>query len=76
MPDDHSADAGQQPRRDHRAAVQAQKLRMTLATKAVRHGDMEPSMTPVGTRILVISMIIGCVILVGTIVTARLLQML
>lgn len=64
------------PRRDHRAAVQAQKLRMSLATTAVRYGDTEPSVTPVATKILIFSIVIGFVLLAGTIVASKILQML
>ena len=38
--------ADQQPKRDHRAAVQAHKLRMNLAITALRFGKYEPVMKP------------------------------
>lgn len=49
---------------------------MELATKAVRYGDSEPSAPPVATKILIFSIIIGFVLLAGTIVAAKILQML
>ena len=63
-------------RRDHRAALQANKLRMGLATKAMCFGMEEPVVTPKHMRILVISLIIACVLLVATIGAAKIIQML
>ena len=63
-------------RRDHRAALQANKLRMGLATKAMCFGMEEPVVALKRMRILVISLIIACVLLVATIGAAKIIQML
>jgi hypothetical protein len=63
-------------KRDHRAALQAEKLRMKLATKAICFGEYEPLYLPKRLTILVTSVIIACIILVGTIAAAKIIQML
>lgn len=63
-------------RRDHRAALQANKLRMNLATTAVCFGEEEPVIAPKTLRIVVVSLIIACIMLVVTIAAAKILQML
>lgn len=63
-------------KRDHRAALQAEKLRMKLATKAICFGEYEPLYPPKRLTILVTSVIIACIILVGTIAAAKIIQML
>lgn len=63
-------------KKDHRAAVQAHKLRMDIAGKAIRHGEMQPSMTPRTVKILMGSTIIAAIMLVVTIGAATVIQML
>lgn len=62
-------------RKDHRAALQANRLRMSLATEAVRFGRYEPTIKPKTLRLLVISLIIACILIVVTIGGATILQM-
>ena len=62
-------------RKDHRAALQANRLRMSLATEVVRFGRFEPTMKPKTLRLLVISLIIACILIVATIGGATILQM-
>ncbi len=74
-------DAGVEPtrrssqRKDHRAALQANKLRLSLATEAIRFGNFEPTMKPKTLRILLVSLLFGCIIIVATIGAATVLQM-
>lgn len=63
-------------KRDHRAALQAEKLRMKLATKAICFGEYEPLYPPKRLTLLVASVIIACIILVGTIAAAKIIQLL
>ncbi|MDK8889829.1 hypothetical protein ACN4EB_10420 [Corynebacterium macclintockiae] len=63
-------------KKDHRAAVQAHKLRMDIAGKAIRHGDIQPSVTPRTVKILMGSAIIAAIMLVVTIGAATVIQML
>ncbi|MDO5669799.1 MAG: hypothetical protein Q4G50_07330 [Corynebacterium sp.] len=64
------------PRKDHRATVQAQKLRMSLADSALRFGNLEPSLPPRKPTILFFSVALAAVALVTTIGTAMVIQML
>lgn len=63
-------------KKDHRAAVQAHKLRMDIAGKAIRHGENQPSVTPRTVKILMGSTIIAAIMLVVTIGAATVIQML
>ncbi|MCG7258992.1 MULTISPECIES: hypothetical protein [unclassified Corynebacterium] len=63
-------------KKDHRAAVQAHKLRMDIAGKAIRHGEIQPSVTPRTVKILMGSAIIAAIMLVVTIGAATVIQML
>lgn len=72
-PDRKTAD--QQPKRDHRAAVQAHKLRMNLAITALRFGKYEPVMKPRSPMILYASAIIAGISIVACIGGAKLMQM-
>lgn len=63
-------------KRDHRATVQAQKLRMELAAAAIAHGDSTPSAPARSYRILLGSAALAAVILVITIGAAAIIQML
>ena len=63
-------------KKDHRAAVQAHKLRMDIAGKAIRHGENQPSVTPRTVKILMGSAIIAAIMLVVTIGAATVIQML
>lgn len=63
-------------KKDHRAAVQAHKLRMDIAGKAIRHGEIQPSAAPRTVKILMGSAIIAAIMLVVTIGTATVIQML
>ena len=67
--------ADQQPKRDHRAAVQAHKLRMKLAITALRFGKYEPAMKPRSPMILYASAIIAGISIVACIGGAKLMQM-
>lgn len=67
--------ADQQPKRDHRAAVQAHKLRMNLAITALRFGKYEPVMKPRSPMILYASAIIAGISIVACIGGAKLMQM-
>lgn len=61
--------------RDHRAAVQAQKLRMELASQAIAHGNRTPSYKGPGMKILMFSIVLAAVALVGTIGVATVIGM-
>ena len=63
-------------KKDHRAAVQAHKLRMDIAGKAIRHGEIQPSVAPRTVKILMGSAIIAAIMLVVTIGAATVIQML
>ena len=63
-------------KKDHRAAVQAHKLRMDIAGKAIRHGEIQPSVTPRTVKILMGSAITAAIMLVVTIGAATVIQML
>ena len=63
-------------KKDHRAAVQAHKLRMNIAGKAILHGENQPSVTPRTVKILMGSAIIAAIMLVVTIGAATVIQML
>ncbi|MDO4631186.1 MAG: hypothetical protein Q4A82_02745 [Corynebacterium sp.] len=69
------AQNSKQPKRDHRAAVQAHKLRMSLAITALRFGTHEPAVKPRSPMILYASAIIAGVSIVACIGLAKLLQM-
>ncbi len=63
-------------KKDHRAAVQAHKLRMDIAGKAILHGENQPSVAPRALKILMGSAIIAAIMLVVTIGAATVIQML
>ncbi|MDO5670436.1 MAG: hypothetical protein Q4G50_10560 [Corynebacterium sp.] len=65
-----------QPRKDHRATVQAHALRMSLADSAIRFGATEPSLPPRRPGILFFSAVVASVALVVTIGAAVVIQML
>lgn len=62
------------PRKDHRLAVQAEKLRLAALTTAIQFGEQTPSIKPRRFGILLGSLAIGMVILGGTIGVSALLQ--
>lgn len=66
------------PRRkkDHRATVQAQKLRVSLATEAISHGEVVPSSGKRTYKVLLGSAALAAIILVITIGAATVIQML
>lgn len=66
------------PRRkkDHRATVQAQKLRMSLAAEAISHGEIVPSTGKRTYKVLLGSVALAAIILVITIGAATVIQML
>lgn len=73
----NAADAAERPRnRDHRATVQAHKLRMDVASRAISFGELEPVTTRRSSRILFASACIAAVALVVTIGVATVIQML
>ena len=63
-------------KKDHRAAVQAHKLRMDIAGKAILHGENQPSVAPRTLKILMGSAIIAAIMLVVAIGAATVIQML
>ena len=63
-------------KKDHRAAVQAHKLRMDIAGKAILHGENQPSVAPRTVKILMGSAIVAAIMLVVTIGAATVIQML
>lgn len=63
-------------RRDHRATVQAHKLRLDVASRAITHGDLEPVTAQRSGRILFASACIAAIALVATIGAATVIQML
>ncbi|MDO4686492.1 MAG: hypothetical protein Q4A92_08060 [Corynebacterium sp.] len=64
------------PKKDHRTALQANKLRMTLATRAVRFGVYEPVVPVKTVKILIVSAVIAGILIVVTIGAAKVIQML
>ena len=63
-------------KKDHRATVQAQKLRMNLASQAISHGDVTPAFSQRSPRILLGSVALAAIALVITIGAATVIQML
>lgn len=72
--DDSSARRERTPRKDHRAAVQSHKLRMSLLDKAIRFGEAEPALSPRSPRIMLGSAIFGALGIAGTIGASALIQ--
>lgn len=64
------------PKKDHRTALQANKLRMMLATKAIRFGVEEPVVPLKTVKILMVSGVIAGILIVVTIGAAKIIQML
>lgn len=62
------------PKKDHRSALQSQKLRMSLLDKAIRFGQSAPAMKIRSPRILLGSAILGAIVLAGTIGASALIQ--
>lgn len=56
--------------------MQAHKLRMDIAGKAIRHGEIQPSVAPRTVKILMGSATIAAIMLVVTIGAATVIQML
>ncbi|MCQ4621520.1 hypothetical protein KBX19_09875 [Corynebacterium sp. CCUG 71335] len=71
---DGQAHLARPPRKDHRLAVQSEKLRMAALGTAIRFGEQQPSVKPRGFGILLGSLAIGAVILGGTIGGSALMQ--
>lgn len=65
-----------QRKKDHRATVQAQKLRMALATQAISHGEVTPAFNRRSAKILLGSVALAAIALVITIGAATVIQML
>ena len=71
---DGQAHSVRPPRKDHRLAVQAEKLRLSALTSAIQFGGQSPSIKPRRFGILLGSLAIGLVILGGSIGGSALLQ--
>ena len=71
---DGQAHSVRPPRKDHRLAVQAEKLRLSALTNAIQFGEQNSSIKPRHFGILLGSLAIGLVILGGTIGGSALLQ--
>lgn len=73
---DYDASHQRRSKPDHRATVQAHRLRTRLASTAIRYGAQQPNTSLRTAKTLLISAVLAAVLLAGTIGVATVIQML